>query len=879
MFASVAPWADTRDWGNCATFDFHHLLEKADTRELARDGAGRPQVAAEGGAAFVIREGTRPRVEPSADAAPSGKPLSFRNVVRILDYEKMDADGDPLPDAWAAIGLSGQQRIGWIPLADLQCGTRPMIDRADSFLEVKAFAKPDLSEEGPAKTVMAWPSPDLTGCAGDDCAKLSRFDVYYVMDQRGDALLLASSPQLSPNQPELIGWIDRKDAILWNTVLEVRPHELLGNQGTTCGYVSKSDARDRKDCQPIQGGAQWLARKFYLPIVEVHDNGDIYEVVVTSKTSFEPGATNTGTPPQPRVLGDIEEDDQERLALESVNHVDVFFLIDGSQSLRNWISDIVGTSQSPGVVQQVQQKLADKLPKGVRVRYGFRVFTDTYKGQSSLGLVHALPKADCGAQTPEQVERHNAEFNEKLAKVRQRREPNDDYWEDLYGGLNQAMRDLGGCKDHYKILIVMGDGGYSATAQQEHGVSLLDAESFTRTAMTFSRLNVYFMRTPEDPTVLVRYPDESPSKADERHRRYRAARRDFTQQGQAFIAALAARNEPLSGVLTPTRRDAPGAPRMAAPPGVGFGAGAYSELELGKTDAGEGLVNQLASNIELYARPDEIAQVRDDLRTGASVVAAINRLKLTEDDVPVLLWKQTLAADLCRRLGPERCINRVFDYTDRLFLRKDETFTLPGSEVSVPAFVPGAMLDSDAFAKLKGFISGVRQASEQSTVGAKRSRLLGAMLAQATQLARQDESYSQQRVDEILRKGANLPVRENSPLLQYDSAEINNPDRVPACEIDAIVDWVKYVDRMLVVAGAGTTRPRFDAQELAPDRLCPGQTFNDKNCPGLSAKGREIPRIVRDFSIDALDSTNPEVSMQKKIGGRVYYHLPMCYLP
>ena len=46
----------------------------------------------------------------------------------------------------------------------------------------------------------------------------------------------------------------------------------------------------------------------------------------------------------------------------------------------------------------------------------------------------------------------------------------DDYAENLYGGIDQALRDIDECSDNPKMIFVIGDAGYSAVAQQKRGV-------------------------------------------------------------------------------------------------------------------------------------------------------------------------------------------------------------------------------------------------------------------------------------------------------------------------------------------------------------------------------------------------------------------------
>ncbi len=220
-----------------------------------------------------------------------------------------------------------------------------------------------------------------------------------------------------------------------------------------------------------------------------------------------------------------------------------------------------------------------------------------------------------------------------------------------------------------------------------------------------------------------------------------------------------------------------------------------------------------------------------DLSSGMSIRKAIERLELTEDDVPALLWKQTLAVDACRRLGPERCSWRIFTVTDTVFVRQDETFQMEGRKELVPAYILGARLCKSEFDDIHDFVRRIARANYPLT-RYKREVLLQLMFTEAEAMLR-EPGPGYKNVRDYLLRGANLPIRTNSPLLQYDSEELAAEDR-PLCEIDALIDWARQVDGILNIVKEGTYRPEFDPVDRAPDLICPRGRYDESACSGIT---------------------------------------------
>ncbi len=63
----------------------------------------------------------------------------------------------------------------------------------------------------------------------------------------------------------------------------------------------------------------------------------------------------------------------------------------------------------------------------------------------------------------------------------------------------------------------------------------------------------------------------------------------------------------------------------------------------------------------------------------------------------------------------------------------------------------------------------------------------------------------------------NLPVRDNSPLFNYDIDSLMDREKVPDCEISRLIHWVHNSLQMLNVVSLGTRQPEYTEEPYPGD--------------------------------------------------------------
>jgi hypothetical protein len=114
--------------------------------------------------------------------------------------------------------------------------------------------------------------------------------------------------------------------------------------------------------------------------------------------------------------------------------------------------------------------------------------------------------------------------------------------------------------------------------------------------------------------------------------------------------------------------------------------------------------------------------------------------------------------------------------------------------------------------------------------------------------------------DYLQRKGG-LPVRDNSPLLNYTLDDLMNPSRVPNCEILRLTTWLHNAKQILAIVNKGDRKPVITTEPYSG------------KCPG----GRDIPIIVGNVKQEKLgdDGMNYSHPFQKSL----IYWVPRDFLP
>lgn len=706
---------------------------------------------------------------------------------------------------------------GWVDRGDLLCRLKPLRD-PNTGLERKAFIRTEttLAEEGKGATVTAYPAPDLTGCGPGECRLLSRFELYFVMDETADAILLSDTFVIDGPQVRLVGWINRRDAIPWNWALGLRPAETLaheGGVGSVCAYVSAADAKSGTDCQPILGGPGWFKSWYRLPIIEATDG--FYKVAV-------PGAAIDGknvvaqagsrlTMIDPTAVRQIPDSQ-----IQARNRVDVFFLIDGSRSMQPWIDAIRGTAEQPGVVQAIIEALRRQIAEGASLRFGFRVYRDSVaRGGDGIGEGLALPGENCREPDEIGADDNRKAFLTGLRAVAVTADDRDDYPENTFGGLMQALRDVRGCEDNTKVVFVIGDAGYNAARQILRGHDAVEVEDIAKRINARSAMALFFVRPPSDPGDA------------KRPERYDRAWKQFRDQGLEILTALDSQKDDAAAYL------------IDLPQG-------------GRADAA--ILDRIVERVRALTRPDLISEIQVDLRGGAALAEIVARLKRTNGDVPALFWK-LVEKSACRELD-DLCRTRIYESIGEVYV--------PISDEVVEEI----WLRADDLLNWQTILRPLREVDMK---GADRRRSLVTALVSSLENTLHEPPFQEtgESFAEYVRRAGGLPMRSLSPLLAYSPDEILNPDRVPACEIDFLTLWARRSGEMLSVAYDGRFRPVWQHTN-------PG--IPPEVCPGASPKARALPFIASAIDRKPLgpdDSYNYSTAFRKA----TVYWIPQDFLP
>ena len=714
-------------------------------------------------------------------------------------------------------GLGRRDDYSWVDRDNLMCARRP-ISVGQTNVERKIFIRTETrvrTDEG--NTVTAFKSAKLTGCAESDCRKLSRFELYFVMSETEDAYLIGEDLIWSDPTQKLVGWVSKEEAIEWNWTVGLRPRMDLsfnGGPGRICAYVSKDDARAQKDCQPILGGKEWFRLNFRVPILREHLEDGLWEVAVPSAGVYPLKASNGEIRLDPKLFGDVNTN-----GVNTFKNVDVFFLIDGTRSMQPYIDSVVGSTNNPGVVELVQAALSEKFALGTSLRYGFRVFRDTVPGKmESFGEGLPLRGEECGVLSPEAQKNNRDKFLQGIRTVRTTFETDDDYPEDLLGGIEQAARDISGCPEHLKLLFVLGDAGYDASSQKSKTGYSFSHSDVTARMNSLENTLAFFIRTPSDPALI--------------------ARPNYLSSWNLFKA------DALNVLSSLEILD-----KIQASPHQFF----MDISELGSSGY-EQLLERVVKHVDDFAQPEVLDEIAVDLRGGASLFDVVSRLRDERTDVPGFFWK-LVERGACDDLG-EQCKQRVYQGVQTLFIPFSNDVVLElwigNSELRLWRFFIDSALDS------------------QKNTTERRTAVSSAMSKALDDILGSPAYDGIMPIAEWLEKYRGLPSRFNSPLLAYSVSEIESSDTVPRCELTRIFNWLAGVKNILDTVA-------IEGKLIKYDELDQG-AFRD-SCLNLSKKGGDIP-LIDPQSVEPVDiGPTAEYSLKKSSAGRRIFWLPQSYLP
>ena len=854
FFATFATGeAAEKDYGHCGAYDFTRFYQD-----------GKLQWA---GLARVLRH------EAAVFSSKTGeKRLGF--MLFNQQAEVLDEQGD-----WIrvhAFRYKGHETItGWAKKKDLLCRDQPV--KGDSGLEMKFFIKTNMVARGKDKqppTVQIYQDPELKDCVGGqgNCREgASRFHMYFVFDQNKDAFLLADRFRLEEDDT-VLGWVAKKDGFLWNNAFSIRPRADLTSpdgteDGTICTYEKLADAvsRNQKACSPVQGGKKWFKSALRIPVLDMvneqnshisptglggqHGHRRFFKValarpgLVGRRVGDDKIAISTGLASQ------IIPGYKGYESLSAKKNVDIFFLLDATASMEPVFDAVRGTATKRGVIQEIIEDLKQVQGfKETQFRFGFRVYRDPYADKEYEGLGdgvgegHPLP-ASCTLNSAQQTAASNS-FQRAISQVKVSEvDTADDYQENLYGGLAQALKkDIVSCPDHLKILFVIGDNGYKSKfgnnrAKYKNPVDRDTLVELLKGGEKGSNIIPFFIQTPSR-AEGVKHPNA-----------YNRAYNQFTSQAKYIL-------------------------QKGLPSNTFFGEHSLRMDE-------ERMVGRLVSTVEKLGSSELIDEIILDIRGGAALSAVIERLRRERIDIPGVYW-HILKQGACGELGTQ-CENRVFDTTRIGYIEADDKI------------VEELWVTSSALSSWIRILRGFEGYFDLPETQLRRALISALILGLQQEIRKPPIDVSGETPAEYAQRRGGLPVRNHSPLLSYnvnslsaERMERNKDGRlivldhnkvplldrqgqqvpaVPTCELRRLALWAIKSKEMLEIVERDYMRPTFEVTRYEPRR-----------CPDATENGRALMRVKGSIIRTPL-GPDRTYRFAHTFGGRRGYWIPQEYLP
>jgi len=717
----------------------------------------------------VLRQGA-PTYENATSSKQTGT-LSFSQSLYVAGVEQ---------DRVQVKETGTQKILGWVERADLLCGLSPL--KGPSGLEQKFYIRTatEMRDDQPT-TVSAYPVSSVDDCHGD-CRELSRFAGYFVfdIDLKSNSYLLAEMYRIDEGT-RLVGWLSGQYGFIWDTALGLRPKEDLkfptdhptmpNEERAVCAYRDVKDAINDPEgrCLPILGGDRWYLSPERIPIlgkIKEH-NKEFYKVVLPmpgqGATSYDNGTIKLKGSQKIDPVQFV--DGQKYQGLENMKNVDIFFLIDGTKSLRSHFEKIRGEYAQQGIVQQIIETLQkEDMFRETLFRFGFRVYRDKFAGNKELGEGMAL-SPDC-KMTDENQQKNLEDFQKEIEKVKEldqlsSQESTDDYPENLFGGIVQAIDDLSSCPNNTKLLFVIGDGGYDTDSQRQKGRTPIEIMTIASNLRQGKKPIVpFFIQTPNEKNLAG-----DPQK-------YERAYNLFTSQAKEVLGQiLSNQSDPMD----------------------------YYLLE----STAEDLNQKILQGVKGFGSSQVINELILDLRGGAALTDAIERLRGDEKykNIFGLFW-ELIEQGSCQELG-EQCENRVYDTIIDGYIPVSEDV------------VEDVWLKSDDLDKFAGLLRAFDRDKLAGVSGTElRATFTHTMISSLENVIRKPK-YEEVGgpISEYLKRKGGLPVSEMSPLFHYSIDNLNDPEAVPDCELMRLLAWVNSSTQMLNIMYQGNIRPFYKTGE------------------------------------------------------------------
>ncbi|BAP57034.1 hypothetical protein THII_2737 [Thioploca ingrica] len=488
--------------------------------------------------------------------------------------------------------------------------------------------------------------------------------------------------------------------------------------------------------------------------------------------------------------------------LETMKQVDVFFLLDGTTSMGPYIQS--ATSAAKKIVNTLRNN-TNFIETSFR--FGFRVYRDVFadaiRTDCHGGICEGMPLAatTCHLDTTATYDNW-VKFDEQLSQVKETTADQDDFPEQLFAGLEHALQDVASCKDRTKLLFVIGDHG---DAQPQLPPQLLQQ------LKQFHKLIIFFIQTP---------PATSQSNNPQQ---YLQAYHDFQNQAQAIIK-----------LLIPAKFK-----------GQKINRREYL-LSLNQTQ----LVDKVLDLVKFYSESAIVNEVAQQIRGGDSLENIINKW-LAKGDMPVLYW-QLLDKAACQQLG-KQCQNSI---DHRVIDAYIPTQAKVAEEIRLTA------IQLDEWRAILRRLSDVKIRPVED----QRLEFIKILRQEIQDILGKPPVYTdeEQTLTELMKRKTGLPMRNQSPLLQYSLKEI---EEIPRCELRRLITWVDSMHQVLNnVRSAPTLKVSFTLKPYPPEQ-----------CPLATPKGKAIPELV--FDPPQKMGETEEYRYDRSFRGQVIYWLPIEFLP
>jgi hypothetical protein len=681
----------------------------------------------------------------------------------IIKYLDFDTDVIPIKLSAKRIQVTEPYRdtiLGWIDKHELLCQiTNPLMSQGVPY---RAFVK--IATETEDYRTPLYPSSNRNECSSPACEPMSylysRFQTHFVfaIDEAQERYLLASGFTLgSAVRFPLLGWIDKEYLIPWNTNLGIRPKNDDPDPKTPpiAGYSRPLDSRNknRKPDVEILAGNIWYTFPLHMPLIDIVD-GYYHVVVPDIEIKGFKGSTQIGV---------VES------SIEKTKRVDVFFILDGTASMAPYIRGV------KTAVQQVVEVLHEQPRfKETTFRFGFLVYRDHFadklpkddwcRGDSceklcDNGICETMPLANVECKADTAIAKNIwYDFEYQIDLVKATSDDSDDYPENLFGGLTEAVTAIANCEDNAKLVFVIGDHG---DRQDRISQSVID-----RWQRDFPKLAVYFIQTPNN---------ESQAKTPYL---YRIAYNDFRRQAFDFLYRL-----------YPDKRYDP----------------EEHFLSLNESN----LVAKIIEQVKFYSNSAIINELEQIIvNNGESVKEAIEKYRRKED-FPVLYW-DWVEKEFCKQVG-EQC--------DKPVKHQLEEFYIPIREGEMQVEVALIEKHLDQWVKL---LTPLTRLGSGLNAQELRQKLVEALAEEIQNIiGSQPISVDDPRdLLEMLELAKNaLPLNQKTPLLQYSFKELL--EEIPDCELKWLIDWVQSTQSALTKILTNPTLKVSYILEDHPPTTCP----------------------------------------------------------